>query len=65
MTIDECRAHIGAGVVYDPGFPGARKEDGTIVDCGPVYAFVLYAGDRTAKATPPERLELLTPEPAP
>ncbi|QWS68223.1 hypothetical protein SEA_VANLEE_106 [Gordonia phage VanLee] len=59
MTLDECRESIGAGVVYDPGFPGARKEDGEIVDVGPVYAMVRYGSQ--VKATPPESLRLLMP----
>ena len=59
MTLDECRENVGRAVVYDAGHPGARKEDGVIVDVGPVYCFVLFRGDTGAKATPPERLELL------
>ena len=59
MTLDEARAHIGAGVVYNPGH-GAR-EDGEIVRVSDLYVFVLFAGDRAPKATPPGALTLLAP----
>ena len=57
VTLDEARAHIGAGVVYNPGH-GAR-EDGEIVRVSDHYVFVLFVGDRTPKATPPGALALL------
>ena len=59
MTLDEARARIGAGVVYNPGH-GAR-EDGEIVRVSDLYVFVLFDGDRTPKATPPDALTLLAP----
>ena len=57
MTLDEARAHIGAGVVYNPGH-GAR-EDGAIARVSDLYVFVLFVGDRTPQATPPGELYLL------
>jgi hypothetical protein len=54
-----CDFPVGAGVVYRP-HPSARAEDGTVVGAnGPAcLVYVLYAGDRTAKATPAEALTL-------
>lgn len=57
MTLDEARAHIGAGVVYNPGH--GRPEDGEIVGVSDLYVFVLFVGDRAPKATPPGALTLL------
>lgn len=57
MTLNEARAHIGAGVVYHPGH--GAPEDGEIVRVSDLYVFVLFAGDRTPKATPPGALTLL------
>lgn len=57
MTIDECRAYIGSGVVY-AAF-GCR-EDGVITSVGDLYAFVRYAGDSHSKATHPSQLALLS-----
>ena len=57
MTLDQARAHIGAGVVYNPGH--GRPEDGEIVRVSDLYVFVRYAGDRTPKATPPGALTLI------
>ena len=39
MTLDEARAHIGAGVVYHSGH--GRPEDGEIVRVSDLYVFVL------------------------
>jgi hypothetical protein len=63
MTLDEARAHIGAGVVSrEPDNPGhGRPEDGEIVRVSDLYVFVLFVGDRTPKATPPGALTLLAP----
>lgn len=61
MTLDECRASIGAGVVYSPRH-GAR-EDGVITSVGYQYAFVRYAGDQSSKATNPDDLTLLAAKP--
>lgn len=62
MTIEEARRHIGAGVVYNPR-PGTydSAEDGEITAVNDRYVFVLYVGDRSAKATLPEDLTLLMP----
>lgn len=53
-----CDFPIGTGVVYRP-HPNARAEDGEVVGtnapAGLVY--VLYVGDRTAKATPASMLQ--------
>ena len=57
MTLNEARAHIGAGVVYNPGH--GRPEDGEIVRVSDLYVFVVFAGDRTPKATPPGALTLI------
>ena len=57
MTLDEARAHIGAGVVYHPGH--GAPEDGEIVAVSDLYVFVRYTGDRTPKATAPGCLTLL------
>ena len=57
MTLDEARAHIGAGVVYHPVH--GRPEDGEIVRVSDLYVFVVFAGDRTPKATPPGALTLI------
>ena len=57
MTLDEACAHIGAGVVYNPGH--GRPEDGEIVRVSDLYVFVVFAGDRTPKATPPGALTLI------
>lgn len=59
MTLDECRDNVGAGVVYDPGY--GPREDGMILRVGDLYPFVLFVGDRTAKATPAEHLTLTIP----
>ena len=59
MTLDEARAHIGAGVVYNPGH--GRPEDGQIVRVSDQNAYEVFAGDRTPKATPPGALTLLAP----
>lgn len=56
MTLDQCTAHIGEPVVYDPGH--GQREDGTIVATGKTLVFVLYVGDQIAKATRPEDLTL-------
>ncbi len=59
MTLDEARAHIGAGVVYHSGH--GRPEDGEIVGVSDLYVFVLFVGDRAPKATPPGALTLAAP----
>lgn len=61
MTLEQARAHIGDGVVYDPGF-GGPKEDGTITGTSETSVFVRYAGDVGAKGTRPEDLSLLCPD---
>ena len=57
MTIDQCRAHIGDGVVYDPGH--GEREDGVITSVSATHAFVRYSGDQHSKATDPADLTLL------
>ena len=59
MTLDQARARIGSGVVYRSHLD-APAEDGTITSVNDRYVFVLYAGDRTPKATPAEALTFLT-----
>ena len=59
MTLEEARAHIGAGVVYDPKF-GLPKEDGVITSVNDTYVFVRYSVQGRGIATYPEDLSLLT-----
>ena len=59
MTLDEARQNIGAGVVYEPS-SGGYREDGDIVSVNDRFVFVRYVGDRSAKATSPENLTLLS-----
>ena len=61
MTLEQARARVGAGVVYRP-HPDAIAEDGVITSVNDRYVFVLYAGDRTPKATPAEALTFLMKE---
>lgn len=56
ITLDEARQHIGAAVVYDPGY--GPKEDGIIVRVNDSYVFVWYGID-DVKATRPSDLVLL------
>lgn len=56
MTLDECRAHVGAGVVYEPA--DGRREDGVITSVNSMYAFVRFGTDAHSKATHPGQLEL-------
>jgi hypothetical protein len=70
MTLDECREHIGDAVVYHPsdmrdGLIGyaSRDEDGTIVRVSENWVHVRYGHQTTTKATAPEMLELLAPDP--
>lgn len=62
MTLVEARTRVGAEVRYHP-YPGARSEVGEIVAVNDSLVFVLYLGDRTAKATRPEDLTLVEPDP--
>jgi hypothetical protein len=60
MTLDECRAHIGHGVVYRPPDCGG-PEDGVITSVGDRYVFVRYTSQHPGahgQATPPEFLSL-------
>ena len=59
MRLDQARKHIGDRVVYRSG--GAPDETGLITEVRDPYVFVLYTGDRTAKATHPQSLDLVTP----
>jgi hypothetical protein len=54
MTIDQCRGHIGHGVVYLP-----TGEEGVITSVNDNWAFVHY-GEGTSQATDPTLLALLT-----
>lgn len=56
MRLDEAREHIGDTVVYHCA--GRPPEDGVITEVRGDYVFVLYTGDRIAKATHPMSLEL-------
>jgi hypothetical protein len=56
MTLDECKNHIGAGVVYEPWL-GGPKEDGEIVSVKGEYVHVRYKDG--IKATYPQDLTLL------
>lgn len=59
MTIDEVREAIGRKVVYRSR-PDAEPEEGVIVANSTRYAFVRFAAEYGAKATPPEYLTLLS-----
>ncbi len=67
MTLEEARAHIGHGVVYDPPDldpwsdtkATVRREDGVITAVGELYVFVRYSEGAVAKATHPDNLTLL------
>lgn len=61
MTLEEARANIGAGVVYQP-YPMAHSEEGTIVRVTDRFAFVRYSGEFSPKATAVESLTLLAEE---
>ena len=56
MRLDQAREHTGDTVVYRSG--GAPDETGRITEVRGDYVFVLYTGDRIAKATHPMSLEL-------
>ncbi|QGJ95030.1 hypothetical protein SEA_REDWATTLEHOG_169 [Gordonia phage RedWattleHog] len=58
MTRDEvvAAAERGAAVIYRP-HPDAKPEEGIVMRCNDRYAFVLFRGDTTAKATPFDLLE--------
>jgi len=58
ISLSQAAAAVGAGVVYRPSHGPA--EDGTIVSVNDRYVMVLYAGDRTAKATRAEDLSFLS-----
>lgn len=51
MTLEEARCAVGRRVVYEN-----TAEHGVIDDTGRLYVFVLYDGQRGAKATAPELL---------
>lgn len=44
-------AHVGQSVIFNPGHE-TGEEEGVIKRIGIEYAFVLYRGDKVAKATP-------------
>jgi hypothetical protein len=54
MELAEVERRVGQKVVY---FGGPEPEVGQIVRAGQTYAFVLYDGDTTPKATLPQDLE--------
>jgi hypothetical protein len=57
MTLDEAKAYLGSKVAYLPRV--GEPEHGVITGVNDTYVFVLYLGDRTAKATRPADLKLL------
>lgn len=57
VTLDEASEHIGAGVVYGPGYDA--PEDGVITSVRPPWVFVRYRNDFGSQATRPEDLTLL------
>jgi hypothetical protein len=60
MTLDEARAHIGQGVVYQrPDIPDLPAEDGVITSVGSLLVFVRYSGDGHISGTHPHDLTLL------
>jgi hypothetical protein len=58
MTLDEARQHVRSRVSYRVA--GQLAEDGHIESVGSRVVFVLYDGDRFAKATDPADLTLVT-----
>lgn len=58
MTIEEARAHIGAGVTYNNRY--GPYEEGVITSVSDSCVFVRYGSDVAGKATKPADLELLT-----
>lgn len=57
LSLSHALAHIGSGVVYDPGH--GSREDGVIVDVRDRWVLVRYRGDEHAKATDATNLTLL------
>ena len=51
---------INRGVVYDPGFPGGKLEEGRITSWNDRFIFVDYSNSGRGKATNPESLEFVT-----
>jgi len=74
LTIEEAEKNMGKKVIYRPGDSGYTNRIFTIVtpegnktgelgiidDTNERYVFVLYTGDRHAKATAPHDLTLIT-----
>ena len=74
MTIEEAEKNMGAKVIFRPGDSGYTNriftivtpegqktgEIGIIDDTNERYVFVIYLGDRAAKATAPHDLTLIT-----
>jgi hypothetical protein len=59
VTLEEVRASVGRRVVCTPYAPELdAAEEGVITSAGTVFAFVLYDGRGTSKATDPARLTL-------
>lgn len=63
MDLATAAAHVGDGVVYDPG-NGQPREDGVITSVNSRYVFVRYHGDTGSKATPAQALRLAGETPA-
>jgi len=59
MTLEEARANIGRGVVYQASWPGAPLEEGVITSVGEKNVFVRYRSQHpgaNGQATAPEDL---------
>lgn len=55
ITLEQARENLRREVIYTP--PGGKPERGTIEKVTDDYVFVLYLGDRWAKATSPWMLD--------
>lgn len=58
ISLEQARANVGAGVVYQ-AHAGAEREDGEITSVNDRYVFVRFRGDTGSKACSAEDLELL------
>lgn len=63
ITLEEARERIGAKVIYRADHVPLNEpgEEGVITEVGHMYVFVRYGADVTAKATPAEPLQWVTP----
>ena len=58
ISLESARRSLGKEVVYNAQ-GGGQTERGTIDSVNDAYVFVLYLGDRHAKATHPDSLDFV------